>query len=70
MPIYEYRCNDCAEDFEALVRSMSSNGDVHCPSCGSSQVKKAISLFGAATGGSRGTGSPALASGPSCGPVG
>lgn len=70
MPIYEYRCNDCERDFEALVRSMVQTEDVKCPTCGSTRVKKAISLFGATTGGSRSSGVAASTAGASCGPVG
>ena len=53
MPIYEYRCTDCGDDFERLIRSMFSVETITCPSCGSDHVKKAVSLFGTASGGSR-----------------
>lgn len=42
MPIYEYRCNECLEDFEALV---TSNTVVKCPKCESDDIKKKFSLF-------------------------
>jgi len=67
MPIYEYRCTDCTSDFEALVRSMTSTDTVRCPQCGSSHVKKAISLVGATAGAKTTAGG---AAGASCGPVG
>ena len=67
MPIYEYRCTDCGNDFERLVRSMFSVETFPCPSCGSDHVKKAVSLFGTASGGSR---DAAASSAASCGPVG
>ncbi len=70
MPIYEYRCTDCDNDFEALVRSMVQTETIQCPTCGSTHVKKAISLFGAATGGSRTGGATTSTAGASCGPVG
>jgi putative FmdB family regulatory protein len=44
MPIYEYKCNDCSEDFEKLVSG--TNPDVSCPKCGSKNIKKKFSLFG------------------------
>jgi len=48
MPIYEYRCRDCGEQFEKLV--LSSRADqVECENCGSSETEKLISSF--ATGG-------------------
>ena len=46
MPIYEYQCQECGEEFEKLVRSISSTPKVECPRCGGNKVKKAFSLFG------------------------
>jgi putative FmdB family regulatory protein len=46
MPIYEYQCQECGEEFEKLVRSISSVHEVECPRCGGKKVKKAFSLFG------------------------
>ena len=31
MPIFEYRCSDCGNKFEKLVRR--ADADVECPSC-------------------------------------
>jgi len=42
MPIYEYKCGSCAEDFEKLV---FGNQDVSCPKCSSKKVKKKFSVF-------------------------
>jgi putative FmdB family regulatory protein len=63
MPIYEYRCDECGEKFELLVRSVTRQTAPTCPKCGSSQVQKNISLFGI---GSAGLGGQASAA--SCGP--
>jgi putative FmdB family regulatory protein len=46
MPIYEYTCGDCDEQFEKFVRSMTGNVEVKCPNCGGTHVKKGWSLFG------------------------
>jgi len=46
MPIYEYKCKKCDENFELFVRVSSQQDKPACPECGSSKVKKAISLFG------------------------
>jgi putative FmdB family regulatory protein len=43
MPIYEYRCNGCNEEFEVLV---FGNKQVECPKCASKDVKKKLSAFG------------------------
>jgi putative FmdB family regulatory protein len=42
MPIYEYRCNSCKHDFEALIRSSSDTA--HCPTCGNVEVEKQVSV--------------------------
>jgi putative FmdB family regulatory protein len=40
MPVYEYRCLDCKEEFEALVRGEHG---ASCPRCGSSSLEKLLS---------------------------
>lgn len=44
MPIYEFVCKDCANNFEDLVM-VSQLDQVTCPACGSGQVKKKMSTF-------------------------
>ncbi|MBC7250825.1 MAG: zinc ribbon domain-containing protein [Anaerolineae bacterium] len=46
MPIYEYRCQQCGQQFEKFVRSSSDQNKVECPYCHSTQVKKEFSVFG------------------------
>ena len=43
MPVYEYICNDCREDFEKLV---FGHIDITCPKCASANIKKKVSAFG------------------------
>jgi putative FmdB family regulatory protein len=43
MPIYEYQCCSCNEEFEKLV---FGNKEVKCPKCASKDVKKKLSTFG------------------------
>ncbi len=43
MPIYEYSCSACEEDFEELV--FSSTATVPCPECGSEDVARKVSVF-------------------------
>ena len=64
MPIYEYRCSECGEEFEKWLRSMSAKQDICCPRCGSRQVNKAVSMFGSSVTGSAGI------SDSSCAPTG
>jgi putative FmdB family regulatory protein len=42
MPIYEYECNQCENQFEALVRSDTVP---ECPECHSTELKKMLSVF-------------------------
>lgn len=45
MPIYEYICDKCGEEFE-LMRSFSSDdSDLKCPKCGAENPRRTISLF-------------------------
>ena len=63
MPIYEYACHKCGQEFETLVRS----GTIpDCPSCHSTELEKKLSVF--ATAVSTGDATPAAA-GP-CGSCG
>jgi putative FmdB family regulatory protein len=41
MPIYEYTCNNCGQEFEALVRGSEKPA---CPSCGEGNLSKQISV--------------------------
>ena len=43
MPIYEYECRDCGEEFEKLVFGTQK---VTCPKCDSKDIKKKFSVFG------------------------
>ena len=45
MPIYEYRCLECGEKFEKLVRLSTSTSEIECPKCGEQKVEKLISTF-------------------------
>jgi len=45
MPIYEYRCLECGEKFEKLVRLSTSTSEIECPKCGGQEVGKLISAF-------------------------
>ena len=65
MPIYEYHCADCGDDFERFLRSMFSKETITCPVCGSEHVNKALSMFGSTSSSSGGSSSAAA-----CGPVG
>ncbi len=45
MPIYEYRCEACDHDMEAMQK-MSADALTDCPECGKQELKKMISAAG------------------------
>ena len=45
MPFYEYQCQACGHEFEALQK-MSDAALEDCPSCKKSELKKLISAAG------------------------
>jgi len=49
MPIYEYRCQECGEKFETLVRLSTSTSEIECPKCSGRRVEKLISAFSTRT---------------------
>jgi putative FmdB family regulatory protein len=48
MPIFEFHCNSCAQDFEKLV--FGSDPEVECPHCGQAKVEKLMSTCSAKVG--------------------
>jgi putative FmdB family regulatory protein len=71
MPIYEYRCPSCDERFEELVRSSGPAGA--CPSCGTADVERLLSVFAGVGGSSSASSAPTPSQvisggcGPGCG---
>ncbi len=45
MPLYEYRCDACEHEFEALQK-MSDDALVSCPVCDESALRKLVSAVG------------------------
>jgi len=42
MPIFEYRCADCGNEFEELV--LKASKPPRCPACGKGDLEKLLSL--------------------------
>ena len=64
MPLYEYRCNQCGEAFEKMVRFSEADHVPACPNCESKDTRKAISTiasFGTADSGFSGSSRTAIA---------
>ena len=43
MPLYEYRCQACGDDFETLRGLNEKDEDVECPTCGAKKAEKLLS---------------------------
>lgn len=49
MPIYEYQCKECENEFEKLVWNTSEK--ITCPKCKSKRVHRMMSAFAFSVGG-------------------
>ncbi len=49
MPIYEYQCSQCKNEFEKLVLNTSEK--IACPKCKSKKVQRVMSAFAFSVGG-------------------
>jgi len=47
MPLYEYMCSGCGEQFEALQRIGDDGRHLTCPACGRPKPEKVFSTFAA-----------------------
>ena len=45
MPMYEYRCKACEEEFEEFLMGSETDADVECPACGEYQAMRQLSAF-------------------------
>jgi putative FmdB family regulatory protein len=45
MPLYEYQCSDCGNEFEKMVRFSEADQNIPCPSCQSQKTRKKISTI-------------------------
>lgn len=69
MPIFEYRCQDCATKFEKLVRREGDIEALECPGCGRKNLSRELSTFAAHAGsGSKAPDGPPCARG-ACNPA-
>ena len=46
MPLFDFRCQSCAHEFEVLIRPAShSDPPPSCPACGSDKLDRLLSTF-------------------------
>jgi putative FmdB family regulatory protein len=67
MPIYEYRCESCAEKFEVLTRFAERDKAQACPTCESTRPRVLVSSFASLTGESSASDFMSESSGGGCG---
>jgi len=58
MPIFEYICQECQHEFEALVFGRDK---AHCPKCDSKKLAPQLSVFAVSAKGASATGSASTA---------
>lgn len=51
MPLYEYKCTGCGNQFELLI--LKASQPVACPSCGGDSVERLLSMFAVSSESSR-----------------
>lgn len=51
MPIYEFRCSSCGNQFEQLILQGSELEGIKCPKCLEPNPKRVLSVFCSSTGG-------------------
>lgn len=59
MPIFEYRCGDCGQNFEKLVRREADV--IACPACDGRHLEQQLSTFAAKADGPK-----EFCGGPTC----
>jgi len=66
MPLYEYHCLECGENFDKIVLFSEIASLPDCPACHSTRTQKNISLFAARTVRGSSSGSSEVSSQASC----
>jgi putative FmdB family regulatory protein len=56
MPLFEYTCNSCKNEFEELVSGEKADNPA-CPECASDNTERKMSVFGGLSGKSMGSSS-------------
>lgn len=70
MPVYEYRCRQCGQEFEirASISEYAKGLDAVCPHCGAKDIERVIPVAAILDGGGGNPGRDSGISGPSCCP--
>ena len=63
MPLYDYKCEKCGEQFEQLLSASNKNAAVKCPKCNSTKTTRQFSSFTGTCSAGAGTGAAACPTG-------
>ena len=61
MPIHEFKCKKCGENFEYLCLHSDDKNHVVCPACGHDKAEALLSAFSLSSGGGINGGSSSCA---------
>ena len=64
MPIYEYICEECQEQFEKIV--LNKQQEIACPKCSSKKAAIQLSVFSSAVGAGSPKSTPSSSGGGGC----
>lgn len=65
MPIYEYKCDSCGNQYEQIRRMSEADSGLACPQCNSEAIRRQLSSFATSSG--SGSALPMMGCGkPSC----
>lgn len=53
MPIYEFKCKDCGEEFEVFIRNKEEISEINCKSCKSKNIERLMSVVHSLIGSSK-----------------
>lgn len=57
MPLFDYHCAACSDDFTELRKGTEKDQPIDCPKCGSEKTHRQVSAFALGGGGSPSGGS-------------
>ena len=45
MALYDFKCEECGNEYEVFVQGFLEKTDRHCPECGSTDVRQKFTSF-------------------------
>jgi len=67
MPIFEFKCLTCGEEFEVLLKNKEEISQVRCKNCGSEKIERLMSIVNSIISeGARSSDKPRIAESHSC----